>query len=140
MFNKGLSKANRISIIKAFAKEIKVGDVIFVKKGIHQIIGRGVVESGYIYDPAQPNGYNNVRKVNWTHNGVWQHPGQAVLKTLTDIMPYTKYVETIKFLFGNAQGEKIEVFNFVVGYTEVSEHHKNCCIVVKKEVMHQFAT
>ena len=91
-----------------FAKEIKVGDVIFVKKGMHQIIGRGVVESDYIYDPSQPDGYNNVRKVKWTHNGVWQHPGQAVLKTLTDITPYTEYVETLKSLFDNAQGEEIE--------------------------------
>lgn len=52
--------------------------------------------------------YNNVRKVKWTHNGVWQHPGQAVLKTLTDITPYTEYVETLKSLFDNAQGEEIE--------------------------------
>ena len=91
-----------------FAKEIKVGDVIFVKKGMHQIIGRGTVESGYIYDPSQSDGYNNVRKVKWTHNGVWQHPGQAVLKTLTDITQYTEYVETLKSLFDNAQGEEIE--------------------------------
>ena len=91
-----------------FAKEIKVGDVIFVKKGMHQIIGRGIVESDYIFDPAQPDGYNNIRKVKWTHNGVWQHPGQAVLKTLTDITPYTEYVETLKALFDNAQGEEIE--------------------------------
>ena len=54
------------------------------------------------------DGYNNVRKVKWTHNGVWQHPGQAVLKTLTDITPYTEYVETLKSLFDNAQGEEIE--------------------------------
>lgn len=53
-----------------FAKEIKVGDVIFVKKGMHQIIGRGVVESDYIYDSSRSDGYNNVRKVKWTHNGV----------------------------------------------------------------------
>ena len=38
--------------------------------------------------------------VNWTHKGEWPHPGgQAVLKTLTDITPYTDYVEKLCALF-----------------------------------------
>lgn len=92
-----------------FAKEMKVGDVIFVKKGMHQIIGRGIVESDYIYDPSQPDGYNNVRKVKWINNGLWDHPWhQIVLKTLTDITQYTEYVQNLNSLFDNAQGEEIE--------------------------------
>ncbi len=92
-----------------FAKEMKVGDVIFVKKGMHQIIGRGVVESDYIYDPSQPDGYNNIRKVKWINNGSWDHPWhQIVLKTLTDITQYTEYVRNLNSLFDNAQGEEIE--------------------------------
>lgn len=91
-----------------FAKEIKVGDVIFVKQGMYQIIGRGVVESEYFYDENQPEDFNNVRKVKWTHKGEWKHPGQAVLKTLTDITPYTEYIEKLNALLAEENEEEIE--------------------------------
>lgn len=91
-----------------FAKEMKAGDVIFVKRGTSQIVGRGVVDSDYIYDPAQPDNYNNVRKVKWTHKGEWTHPGQAVLKTLTDITQYTEYVEKLNALFELTQDKEFE--------------------------------
>lgn len=92
-----------------FAKEMKVGDVIFVKRGMHQIVGCGLVESDYIYDENQPGYYDNIRKVKWTHKGTWEHPGgQAVLKTLTDITQYTEYVEKLKSLFKNEEGIEIE--------------------------------
>ncbi len=81
-----------------FANEMKQGDVVFAKKGMYQIVGRGVVESDYEYDPNRGE-YKNIRRVNWTHKGVWQHPGQAVLKTLTDITRYTDYVNDLKALF-----------------------------------------
>lgn len=91
-----------------FAKEMKAGDVIFVKRGTSQIVGRGVVDSDYIYDPAQPDNYNNVRKEKWTHKGEWTHPGQAVLKTLTDITQYTEYVEKLNALFELTQDKEFE--------------------------------
>ena len=43
--------------------------------------------------------YNNIRKVKWTNIGEWEHPGQAAMKTLTDITQYTKYVEELNALF-----------------------------------------
>lgn len=82
-----------------FANDLKPGDIVFVKKGMHQIIGRGVVTSEYIYDENVEDSYKHIRQVNWTHNGSWEHPGQAVVKTLTDITPYTEYVETLSRLF-----------------------------------------
>lgn len=82
-----------------FANEMKVGDIVFVKKGMYQLIGRGVVTSEYIYDASRTDNYNNVRKVEWTDNGSWKHPGQAVMKTLTDVTPYTDYVEKLCALF-----------------------------------------
>ena len=81
-----------------FANEMKPGDVVFAKKGMHLVIGRGVVESGYEFDPSRQH-YKNVRKVNWTHKGEWAHPGQAVMKTLTDITSYTDYVEKLNAMF-----------------------------------------
>ncbi len=81
-----------------FANEIKTGDVIFVKKGRSVILGKGIVSSEYIFDNTR-NEYKNIRKINWTHKGEWKHPGEAVLKTLTDITQYKEYVETLNAIF-----------------------------------------
>lgn len=82
-----------------FTHEIKTGDVIFVKKGMYQLVGKGIVTSDYYYDSSVDADYPNLRKVNWTNNGEWEHPGQAVMKTLTDITPYTDYVAKLNALF-----------------------------------------
>ena len=62
-----------------FANEMKPGDIIFAKKGMHTIIGRGVVTSDYRFDPNRKH-FKNVRSVKWTHRGEWPHPGQAAIK------------------------------------------------------------
>lgn len=82
-----------------FANEMKPGDIVFAKQGMYKIIGRGVVESGYIYDDSSEDEYNNTRKVKWTDIGEWEHPSQAVMKTLTDITQYTEYVEKLNAMF-----------------------------------------
>ena len=82
-----------------FVHEMKPGDIIFVKKGMYKLVGRGVVESDYYFDDSVEDSYKNLRKVNWTHNGEWPHPGQAVMKTLTDITSYTEYVKELSLLF-----------------------------------------
>ena len=87
-----------------FANEIKPGDIIFVKKGMHKVIGRGVVTGEYQYRPElqdEDYEYGHVRTVDWTHKGEWEHPGQAVMKALTDITPYTDYVEKLNALFAD---------------------------------------
>ncbi len=81
-----------------FANDMNPGDVVFAKKGMHLIIGRGIVMSEYEFDLNRQQ-YKNVRKVNWTHKGEWEHPGQAVMKTLTDITAYTDYIEQLNALF-----------------------------------------
>ena len=90
-----------------FANEMKPGDIIFAKKGMHLVIGRGIVESDYSYD-SERDQYKNVRKVKWTHKGEWQHPGQAVMKTLTDITAYTDYVEQLNALFESEIEDDVE--------------------------------
>lgn len=90
-----------------FANEMKPGDIVFAKKGMYLIVGRGVVESDYIYD-ANRDEYVNIRKVRWTHKGEWQHPGQAVMKTLTNITQYTDYVEKLNSLFNSNEIDDVE--------------------------------
>ena len=90
-----------------FVHEMKPGDIVFAKRGLHTVIGRGVVESDYYFDPSRDH-YKNVRKIHWTHKGEWSHPGQAVLKTLTDITPYTDYVAELNAMFESTTEEDIE--------------------------------
>lgn len=51
--------------------------------------------------------YPNLRRVNWTHKGVWEHPGQAITKTLTYITPFTDYVEKLEALFKEENDEAV---------------------------------
>lgn len=87
-----------------FANEMKPGDVVFAKKGMHQIIGRGIVKSDYIFDDSIEDSFKNIRQVDWIDNGEWPHPGQAVMKTLTDITAYTDYVAQLNALFETEDG------------------------------------
>lgn len=91
-----------------FLTEMKPGDIVFAKKGMHSLIGRGVVTSEYIYDTEDAE-YPNIRKINWTHNEEKPHPGQAVTKTLTDITAYTDYVAKLNALYeGGADDDDVE--------------------------------
>jgi len=89
-----------------FANEIKVGDVVYAKRDEHKVIGRGTVESDYIFD-ADRDEYKHIRKVNWTHKGEWEDPGESDLKTLTDITTDTDYVQKLEALFINDNFVKI---------------------------------
>jgi len=91
-----------------FVHELKPGDVIFAKRGKHTIIGRGIVTSEYYYDESYSDEYRNLRKVNWTHKGEWEHPGNAITKVLTDVTSYTDYVEEISALFEDEVSGDIE--------------------------------
>lgn len=75
-----------------FVAKMKPGDIIFVKKGVDMVIGRGVVTSEYMFESSRDDDYKNFRYVDWTHKGDWEHPGRAVTKSLTDITSYTNYV------------------------------------------------
>lgn len=108
VIDESLSYKNAAHATWQFANEMKIGDIVFVKKGMHQIIGRGVVMSDYEYDDSRDDEYKNIRQVDWTHNGEWPHPGQAVMKTLTDITSYTDYVEKLNSLFEDETEEDAE--------------------------------
>ena len=71
-----------------FAHEISPGDIIFVKQGMHHVIGRGVVQSDYMFI-AERNEYKHTRKVDWTHSGRWPFEGLP-RKTLTEISDQKK--------------------------------------------------
>ena len=106
VYDASYSYKNNAHCLWQFANEIKVGDVVLVKKGMHKIIGRGVVTSNYIYDSSRDT-YKHIRKVDWQNNGEWEHPGQAVMKTLTNISAYPDYVQKLLDLFAEDTPEEV---------------------------------
>lgn len=106
VYDPSYSYKNNAHCLWQFANEIKVGDVIFVKKGMHKIIGKGIVTSDYIYDKSRST-YKHIRKVDWQNKGEWEHPGQAVMKTLTNISAYPDYVQKLLALFAEDTSEEV---------------------------------
>ena len=77
-----------------FSHVMQNGDIIYAKRGLSNIIARGIVKSEYIYDQSQED-FCHTRKVEWTHIGEWTLEN-IVLKTLTDITKYPDYVTKIE--------------------------------------------
>lgn len=98
LYGKDFSYMNSAHATWQFANELQSGDIVYVKKGMYKVIGRGVVESEYIYDTKRDE-YKHIHRIKWTHKGEWEHPGQAVQKTLTDITAYIDYVQKLETLF-----------------------------------------
>ena len=82
-----------------FAKSIRPGDIVYAKKGMNKIVGRGVVTSDYYYDENSKDAYKHFRKVDWQHVGDWDNPGKSPLKTLTEITLNTGFVNSLEALF-----------------------------------------
>ena len=77
-----------------FSHIMQNGDIIYAKRGLSNIIARGIVKSEYIYDQSQED-FCHTRKVEWTHIGEWTLEN-IVQKTLTDITKYPDYVTKIE--------------------------------------------
>ncbi|MEV7620203.1 AAA family ATPase [Microbacterium sp. NPDC089321] len=94
------SMKNGVLALWQFQNEIAVGDIIYAKRGRREIVGRGEVTSDARYEPDRPS-FRHLRSVRWTDVGSWEHPGDSVTKTLTDITPYRDYVGKLEALFGD---------------------------------------
>ena len=91
------SHVNNVHACWQFVHDIQIGDVIFVKTGWNDIVGRGIVEGDYEYNTSKE--YHKIRKVKWTHKGHWHTKDRLPTKTLTDITMYQGMVDNIKELF-----------------------------------------
>lgn len=91
-----------------FSHEMKPGDIVFAKKGKTQIIGRGIVESDYMFDSERTE-FKHIRKVKWTNIGEWMTDDRFAVKTLTNITQYADYVEKLNNLVeGNSTSKQEE--------------------------------
>ncbi len=96
-YQKNGSVKNDSLAVWQFRENIKSGDIVFAKKGRDKIIGRGIVQSDYIFDDNLSD-FKHTRKVKWTDIGEWQTNDMHAMKTLTDITPYLDYVAMLNHL------------------------------------------
>lgn len=75
---------NNKKAVWEFSHEMKIGDILYIKRGRKEVLGKGVIKSDYIYDETQPE-YRNIHKVEWHKKGVWNSNVNLPVKTLTDI-------------------------------------------------------
>ena len=102
IYDDNSSHRHNVNACWQFVNDMQIGDVVFAKKGMGEIIGRGFVQSEYEYDLNKP--YHKIRKVNWTHNGNWSYDDAKLpMKTLTDITNYQEMVNKINELIGNGE-------------------------------------
>jgi hypothetical protein len=94
-----------------FSREMQIGDIVYVKRGVSLIIGRGVVKGNYQYNSEQYE-YKNSRSVEWTHVGEWEYTKKLPMKTLTRVNEYKEMVARIESLFNPK--EKVEQIPFLV--------------------------
>ncbi len=108
------SYKNSAHALWQFAHEINVGDVIIVKKGRSDIIGRGIVESDYEYDKGFSEDHPNVRRVEWIDNTIVHTEETFPMKTLTDITNYPDTLERILSAFedDDEDSEDTKVINY----------------------------
>jgi MoxR-like ATPase len=82
-----------------FAHGMREGDLVFAKLGRGRIVGFGIVEGPYHYDPTR-EAYRHVRRVRWDGRGDFETRSTLPLKTLTDITQYQDLVAELKQLVG----------------------------------------
>ena len=102
----GSSMKNDVLALWQFQNEIEPGDIVYAKRGRRLLVGRGEVTSAARYE-ADRSSYRYVRTVEWTHDGEWENPENAAMKTLTDISQFPGYVDQLEELFAE-DGEAVQ--------------------------------
>ena len=96
-YDNSTSRKNQALMAWNFANKLAINDVIFAKRS-NTLVSKGIVTGDYIFDDSRQE-YKNIRTVKWLQIGEWEHPGKSVAKRLTDITPYTDYIEKLITIF-----------------------------------------
>ena len=90
------NQVNNSLALEEFSKKIKVGDLVYLKRGNNLILGVGKITSDYIYDDSLDS-FHHIRKVDWLKfrefDTVQQLNHTIARKTLTN---FTQYPDTAK--------------------------------------------
>jgi hypothetical protein len=82
-----------------FSRVIQPGDLVYARRGRHQLIGVGEVTGAYRWDASRPD-HRHVIPVKWLKVGNWRLPDGTLfnIKTLTNITPYPEFVDRSQFV------------------------------------------
>ena len=94
-----------------FYNGIKIGDIVFARRGLYQIIGMGKITSDYYYDESRKH-YTNVRKVDWQKIGEWNYPGQSTRNTVHKLK-LEQAMEIIKTMNEQENEKTISLMNLL---------------------------
>jgi 5-methylcytosine-specific restriction protein B len=109
------SHKNDSKALDDFKNEMRIGDIVYVKKGLKTILGRGVIKSDYYYDENAEE-YKHRRKILWTHEVNFDHHWHNIVqKKLTNITYYKDYCRDLEELFSN---EVIKIDNEKLDHNE----------------------
>ena len=97
VYDSSTSRKNQALMAWNFANNISVNDVIYAKRS-NTLVGKGIVTGDYVFDDLRQE-YKSICSVKWLQVGEWEHPGNAVAKRLTDITPFTDYIEKLTAIF-----------------------------------------
>lgn len=113
-------RKNDVCTLWYMCHEIQEGDVVYARNGLSEIIGRGIVVSGYQYDENRED-FCNVRKIKWTHLGSWP----ATSLSIPTIIPkYGEWVEDMERLITLSESEKA-MFDEISKCTTLLQSKKN---------------
>jgi len=124
------SHKNDVMAYWDFVNNMKIGDIIFVKKGKNELLGKGVVTSDYIYDTEIDDDFNHIRYVDWKKTGNWRSNDLLPTKTLTNI---TKYDEFLNNIINLVEYECNDFFSYLnnKGYYFTKEMIENYLLSLK---------
>ena len=98
---RGSDPRNQSLALWEFKEEVRIGDVIIVKKGRRSILGWGKVKGDYKYDPDRPE-YRHIRRVEWhpCEEPIGLPSPEFPVKTLTRLLP-----DRARYLLGLIDGK-----------------------------------
>jgi 5-methylcytosine-specific restriction protein B len=77
-----------------FANVVQPGDLVVAKQGRFKLLGVGRVKSDYMHRPDRAE-YQHVREVQWLRRGVTEFEETMIVKTLTNITPYSDFTQRV---------------------------------------------
>ncbi|MCL2114982.1 MAG: AAA family ATPase [Methanobrevibacter sp.] len=95
-----LDPVNDVKALSDFPNDMKIGDLVLIKKGRKKLLGIGKITSDYQFweeSPILDVDFNHIRKIQWfeTDDEEFDVPssiGPLVTKTLTNVTYYDNYV------------------------------------------------
>lgn len=94
-----------------FYNDINIGDIIYTKCGVSNIIGRGVVVGEYEYQEDRTE-FKHIRKVDWTHKQNVECPDRlkSYISTIANITLFLDVIKKLEESFGIKEKPSIKLY------------------------------